>query len=66
MKSAQEFSNISLKLIKKQNPSDTRLQPYLEFIMGNDVSYIHMAEQLVNCFVELTPLHRIDRPMMSF
>ncbi|KAH8551511.1 checkpoint protein Hus1/Mec3 [Umbelopsis sp. PMI_123] len=37
MKSAQEFHNVSLQLIKKPNSiGDPRRQAYLEFIMGND------------------------------
>ncbi|GAB5587911.1 Checkpoint protein hus1 [Umbelopsis nana] len=36
MKSAQEFQNISLQLVKKANPVDPRQQAYLEFVMGYD------------------------------
>lgn len=40
MKSAQEFHNVSLQLIKKANASGgSRHQAYLEFVMGNDVSW---------------------------
>jgi hypothetical protein len=40
MRNAQEFQNVSLQLIKKPNASgDSRHQAFLEFVMGNDVSW---------------------------
>jgi hypothetical protein len=38
MKSAQEFQNVSLQLVKKPTSGDPRRQVYLEFVMGYDVS----------------------------
>lgn len=62
MKSAQEFQNVSLQLVKKANPVDPRQQAYLEFVMGYDVSSFYYCPRGKYHSLDIrTCLYRISR-----